>query len=188
MTLSELEERTETLARWMHESSHLVVFTGAGISTGSGLPDFRGPDGVWTRRARGLSTPARDFSTARPNAGHLAIVALQEAGKLALLISQNVDNLHLKSGIRPELLAELHGNITKVRCLSCQFLMDNFDDGIACPLCGGRLASSVVNFGEGLPRKELADALWHSRHCDLFVVTGSSLVVTPRLAQALKLM
>jgi len=174
-----LIEMINTLTSWMFEAKHLVVFTGAGISTESGLPDFRGPDGIWTRQAKGLPTKARDFSFAEPNRGHLAIVELQKLGKLSFLISQNVDNLHLKSGIRLDLLAELHGNVTKLRCSRCEFLMDNFDDLMTCPLCKGRLTSSVVNFGQPLPKKDLADSYWHSRHCDLFIVAGSSLAVTP---------
>jgi NAD-dependent deacetylase len=179
IVLSGLDKQINALAQWMFESKHLVVFTGAGISTESGLPDFRGPDGLWTRQAKGLPPKARDFSSAEPNRGHLAIVELQKLGKLSFLISQNVDNLHLRSGIRPDLLAELHGNVTKLRCSRCEFLMDNFDDLITCPLCGGKLVSSVVNFGQSLPRKELDDSYWHSQHCDLFIVAGSSLVVTP---------
>jgi NAD-dependent SIR2 family protein deacetylase len=178
MTTSELGQRIEKLAQWMLEAKHLVVFTGAGISTESGLRDFRGPDGLWTRRDKGLSTPPMDFSSVEPNAGHMAIAELQNLGKLAFLISQNVDNLHLKSGIKPELLAELHGNITKVRCSKCEFTMDNSGDR-TCPLCGGTLAPSVVNFGQSLPRKDLSDSYSHSQRCDLFVVAGSSLVVYP---------
>lgn len=176
---SDLRQRINTLAQWMFESKYLVVFTGAGISTESGLPDFRGPDGIWTRRDKGLATPSRDFSAAEPNAGHMAIVELQSLGKLAFLISQNVDNLHLKSGINPDLLAELHGNIAKVRCRRCEFYMDRFDDQTACPLCGGELVSSVVNFGQSLPGKDLADSYEHSQNCDLFIAVGSSLVVYP---------
>jgi NAD-dependent SIR2 family protein deacetylase len=179
IVLSDLDKRINTLAQWIFEAKHLVVFTGAGISTESGLPDFRGPDGIWTRQAKGLPTKSRDFSSAEPNAGHLAITELQKLGKLSFLISQNVDNLHLRSGIQPDLLAELHGNVTKLRCSHCEFLLDNFDDQIACPLCGGKLMSSVVNFGQSLPRKELDDSYWHSQNCDLFIVAGSSLVVTP---------
>lgn len=175
----DLRERIRTLADWIFESRHIVIFTGAGISTESGLPDFRGPDGIWTRKAKGLPTRTRDFSSAEPNAGHMAIVELQNLGKLSFLISQNVDNLHLKSGIRPELLAELHGNTTKVRCSRCEFLMDNIDNEVTCPLCGGRLMSSVVNFGQPLPQRELTQAYAHSQDCDLFVVIGSSLVVYP---------
>jgi len=176
--LSDLDKRINTLAQWMFESKHLVVFTGAGISTESGLPDFRGPDGIWTRQTKGLPTKPRDFSSVEPNVGHLAIVQLQELGKLRFLISQNVDNLHLRSGIRPDLLAELHGNVTKLRCNRCEAQVDR-SAGLNTCSCGGKLTSSVVNFGQSLPRKELADSYWHSEHCDLFIVAGSSLVVTP---------
>lgn len=176
---SELSQKIETLARWILESENIVVFTGAGISTESGLRDFRGPDGLWTRRDKGLSTPSQDFSVAEPNSGHMAIMELQNLGKLSFLVSQNVDNLHLKSGIKPELLAELHGNITKVRCSKCEFCLDRFDDIKECPLCGGKLEPSVVNFGQSLPRKDLAESYRHSEKCDLFIVVGSSLVVYP---------
>lgn len=176
--LQEFYQRIDTLAQWMFETKHLVVFTGAGISTESGLPDFRGPDGIWIRQAKGLPTKPRDFSLAEPNAGHMAIVELQKLGKLSFFISQNVDNLHLRSGIRPDLLAELHGNITKLRCTRCEIQVDKSVSADRCA-CGGRLVSSVVNFGQSLPRKELADSYRHSQNCDLFIVAGSSLVVTP---------
>ncbi len=174
-----LRERIETLAGWMLASGHLVVFTGAGISTESGLADFRGPDGLWTRQARGLPTQSIDFGSARPNAGHEAIAELQRLGKLSFLISQNVDNLHLSSGIHPELIAELHGNVTRLRCQACEFPMDNVGDVIPCPICGGHMAPSVVNFGQALPRGDLARAYEHSRQADLFLAVGSTLTVTP---------
>jgi NAD-dependent SIR2 family protein deacetylase len=177
--LEELDQRINTLATWILDARRLVVFTGAGISTESGLPDFRGPDGLWTRRDKGLPVQSMDFSHAEPNAGHMSIVELQRLNKLTFLISQNVDNLHLKSGIRADLLSELHGNITKLRCSRCEFTMDNFDEKISCPVCGGTLNPSVVNFGQSLPRKDLDMAYRFSRDCDLFVVTGSSLVVYP---------
>jgi NAD-dependent deacetylase len=91
---------------------------------------------------------------------------------------QNVDNLHLRSGIRPELLAELHGNVSKLRCTRCQTQMDKSSGMDTCK-CGGRLVSSVVNFGDPLPQKDLEDSFRHSSRCDLFVVVGSSLVVSP---------
>jgi len=176
---SDLEQRNETLARWIFESKYLVVFTGAGISTESGLPDFRGPDGIWTRQAKGLPTKSRPFDSAGPNAGHMAIVDLQKLGKLSFVISQNVDNLHLKSGIRPDLLAELHGNIAKLRCSRCELELDQSSGEVMCPSCLGKLVSSVVNFGQSLPRKALEASYQHSKKCDLFIVVGSSLVVTP---------
>ena len=175
---SDLDKRIETLARWMFEAKHLVVFTGAGISTESGIPDFRGPDGVWTRRDRGLPPPSRPSGAVEPNSGHFVIVELQKLGKLAFLISQNVDNLHLRSGIHPDLLAELHGNSSKLRCTRCETQVDKSTNLETCA-CGGELVSSVVGFGQSLPRKDLADSFQHSQACDLFVVVGSSLVVTP---------
>ena len=175
---SDLARRIKTLAQWIFEAKHLVVFTGAGISTESGLPDFRGPDGIWTRQAKGLPSKARPFGSVEPNVGHMAIVELQKLGKLSFLISQNVDNLHLRSGVRPDLLAELHGNVTRMRCTRCETEVDK-SAGLKRCSCGGRLVSSVVNFGQPLPRKALAESYWHSENCDLFIVAGSSLVVTP---------
>ncbi len=168
------------LAQWLYESRYPVVFTGAGISTESGLPDFRGPEGVWTRRDKGL--PPRPMSKSwdkvNPNSGHYSVVELQKLGRLKFLISQNVDNLHLKSGIRPELIAELHGNMTKLRCKRCEKTIDQISRKAKCP-CGGRLVSSVVDFGQSLPEKDLSLSFEHSRNSDLFLVVGSSLVVTP---------
>ena len=178
MVTSDLDKRVQTLAQWMFEAKHLVVFTGAGISTESGLPDFRGPDGLWTRQEKGLPSKPMPFASVEPNAGHMAIVELQKLGKLAFLISQNVDNLHLRSGVRPDLLAELHGNVAKMRCSRCETTYDR-SSGLDTCACGGKLVSSVVNFGQSLPRKDLADSYWHSERCHLFVVVGSSLVVSP---------
>ena len=174
-----LEKRIEKLAEWILDSEYLVVFTGAGISTESGIRDFRGPDGLWTRRDKGLSTPEQNWTGVEPNAGHMAVFDLQKMGKLKFVISQNIDNLHLKSGIQPENLAELHGNLTKSRCLSCDFVMDRKEGEKTCPICGGKLKSSVVNFGDSLPARDLEDAIEHSRRSDLFIVAGSSLVVYP---------
>jgi len=195
-----LEQRIEPIARWIIECEHIVAFTGAGISTDSGIPDFRGPDGVWTRRDAGLPAPRWrvPLGQLKPNASHLSLVELQRLGKLQFLITQNTDDLHRQSGIRPELLAELHGNGQLMRCLGCDQLCTRQEVGWdtgrwgpgyrtqkpvpgqpACAACGGRLISSVVNFGDPLPHKELALAERHAHHCDLMVVLGSSLVVTP---------
>jgi NAD-dependent SIR2 family protein deacetylase len=177
---SDLERRIKTLTQWMFEAKYLVVFTGAGISTESGLPDFRGPDGLWTRRDKGLPPkPRLSWDSAQPNKGHLAIAELQKLGKLKFLISQNIDNLHLKSGIKTELLAELHGNISRLRCESCETTTDESSNLERCPHCGAKLVSSVVNFGQPLPRKDLELSYHHSQKSDLFLVVGSSLVVTP---------
>jgi NAD-dependent SIR2 family protein deacetylase len=195
-----LEQHIETIARWIIQCQHIVAFTGAGISTESGIPDFRGPDGVWTRRDAGLPAPQWRVppDQIKPNASHLALVELQRLDKLQFLITQNTDNLHRQSGIRAELLAELHGNGQLLRCLGCDRLYTRQEVGWntrrwgpgyrtqkpvagqpACPACGGRLISSVVNFGDPLPHKELALAGQHARHCDLLLVLGSSLVVEP---------
>jgi NAD-dependent protein deacetylase/lipoamidase len=195
-----LEHHIETIARWIVERERIVAFTGAGISTDSGIPDFRGPEGVWTRRDAGKPAPRWRVppEQVRPNASHLSLVELQRLGKLRFLITQNTDNLHRRSGIRPELLAELHGNGTLMRCLGCDRLYTRQEVGWdtyrwgpgyrtqkpilgqpACAVCGGRLISSVVNFGDPLPHKELALAERHARRCDLMLVLGSSLVVTP---------
>ncbi len=176
--MANLEERIKKLVHWMFEANYLVIFTGAGISTESGLPDFRGPDGIWTRQEKGLPPITRPFSSVEPNASHRAIVELQNLGKLKFLISQNVDNLHLRSGIRPERLAELHGNVAKLRCQRCQIQVDKSSGKETCK-CGGRFVSSVVNFGDPLPQRDLEDSFRHSSGCDLFMVVGSSLVVSP---------
>jgi mono-ADP-ribosyltransferase sirtuin 6 len=176
----DLTRRIHILAQWLYEAHYPVFFTGAGISTESGLPDFRGPDGVWTRRDKGLPPKSinKPWDSVAPNKGHLAIAELQNLGKLKFLISQNVDNLHLKSGIRLDLLAELHGNITKLRCRRCGRTIDRFAGKAVCQ-CGGELASSVVDFGQSLPEKDLMLSFEHSQKSDLFVAAGSSLVVTP---------
>jgi len=177
--MSDLKEKIDILVDWMSEAKHLVVFTGAGISTESGLPDFRGPDGLWTRRDKGLPPPKFDWLSAKPNQSHIAIVKLQEMRKLAFLISQNIDNLHLESGINPDGIAELHCNMKKLKCHRCGYKCDRFPDLTVCPKCKGELRSSVVNFGDPMPVDEMEMAEWHSRHADLFIVAGSSLVVYP---------
>jgi NAD-dependent SIR2 family protein deacetylase len=195
-----LDQHIETIARWIIECEHLVAFTGAGISTDSGIPDFRGPEGVWTRREAGLPAPQWRVPPGQvgPNASHLSLVELQRLGKLRFVITQNTDNLHRRSGIRPELLAELHGNGQLMRCLGCDRLHSRKEVGWDtnrwgpgyrtqnlmpgqpyCPNCGGRLISSVVNFGDPLPETELVLADQHSRRCDLMLVLGSSLTVQP---------
>jgi NAD-dependent SIR2 family protein deacetylase len=195
-----LEQQIDTIAQLIINCEHLIAFTGAGISTDSGIPDFRGPDGVWTRRDAGLAPPRWRVSPGqvKPNASHLTLVELQQLGKLQFLITQNTDNLHRQSGIRPELLAELHGNGQLMRCLGCDRLYPREEVGWdanqwgpgyrtqrpvrgqpACPACEGRLISSVVNFGDPLPEKELMLAADHAGQCDLMLVLGSSLVVNP---------
>ncbi len=195
-----LENKIEKAARWIYNSENLVLFTGAGISTHSGLPDYRGPDGVWTRRDKGLPPPTIKLSwdEVKPNKGHYAIVDLLEMGKLDYVISQNVDGLHAKSGIPFDKMAELHGNMYFMKCLHCDEKITFEEAGWdkktwgkgyrtnrvrkgqpKCPKCGGRLISSIVNFGDPLPEDELTEAMMKSRNADVFFVVGSSLVVSP---------
>jgi NAD-dependent deacetylase len=195
-----LERHIGTIARWSTGSEHMVAFTGAGISTDSGIPDFRGPEGVWTRRDAGLPAPRWRVPPGEvaPNASHLSLFELQRLGKLRFLITQNTDNLHRRSGLNPEFLAELHGNGQLLRCLDCYRLYTRQEVGWdrgrwgpayrtqkpvpgqpECADCGGRLISSVVNFGDPLPETELMLADHHARRCDLMLVLGSSLMVQP---------
>lgn len=200
MTQNDLRKHIETITQWILASKHIVAFTGAGISTDSGIPDFRGPDGVWTRRDAGLPAPRWRVrpDEVRPNASHLALVELEELGKLQFLITQNTDNLHRESGLSSDSIAELHGNGHMMRCLQCERQFTRKESGWGsgqwgpgyrtdrprpgqppCPECGGRLISSVVNFGDPLPRKEIELSQRHSIACDLMLVLGSSLVVQP---------
>jgi NAD-dependent SIR2 family protein deacetylase len=190
----------EHVAKIIVNSNYLVGFTGAGVSTESGLPDFRGPEGVWTLRDKGLKPklPRKPISEIEPNAGHDAFVELYELGILKYLISQNVDNLHLKSGIPSEILAELHGNHALMKCLNCdarftkqEIGWDELNHGKGyrtesprsnqpkCPHCNARIISSVVNFNDPMPEKEIIESENQSRKCDVMLVVGSSLSVNP---------
>ena len=183
-----------------------VIFTGAGVSTESGIPDFRSPGGIWDRYApiyyqdfmadpemrretwrRGLHTyPV--VAAAEPNAAHLGIAELERMGKLSCLITQNIDGLHTRAGTSLQRLVELHGNAHGVRCLTCAELYDRNavharieagDEEPTCLGCGGILKPTTVSFGESLPVEAIDRAQRASRECDLFVVVGSSLVVYP---------
>ncbi|MFX1465628.1 MAG: NAD-dependent deacetylase [Promethearchaeota archaeon] len=190
----------EHVAKIIANSNYMVGFTGAGISTESGLPDYRGPEGVWTLRDKGLQPklPKKPISEIEPNAGHYAFVDLYELDILKYLISQNVDNLHLKSGIPPEILAELHGNHALTKCLDCDARFTKqeigWDDMIhgkgyrterprsnqpKCPHCKSRIISSIVNFNDPMPEKEIIESENQSRKCDVMLVVGSSLSVYP---------
>jgi mono-ADP-ribosyltransferase sirtuin 6 len=202
MIFMDFEEKINLAAKWIAESKRLVILTGAGISTDSGLPDFRGPDGVWTRRDKGLPPPIPKvpYDQVKPNPNHYAIVELLKMGKLDFLISQNVDGLHIKSGIPFDKLAELHGNQFFMKCLSCNKKMlfeevgwdkKKWGPGYrtypvregqpTCPYCNGRLISSIVNFGDSLPLDELQESELRSARADVFFVVGSSLVVSPAM-------
>jgi NAD-dependent deacetylase len=195
----------ESLADYLRASKKAVIFTGAGISTGSGIPDFRGPQGVWTRRqpvyfqdfmtseaARiehwDYKLEGRDaFRAARPNIVHHAIVRLEEAGKLCCVITQNIDGLHSLAGTGPERLVELHGTNALVECQACHRRGDPephfeyFRVNRRPPLCecGGFMKPATISFGQNLDPKELERASEATMEADLVVALGSTLSVYP---------
>jgi len=194
------------LARLIADARRMVVFTGAGISTESGIPDFRSPGGVWSRMKPiyfqdFVSDPAkrreaweRAFSGRAgwvgraPNAGHLAVARLVERGKVAAVITQNVDNLHQDSGVPADKVIELHGNASYAKCLECgerhelEGLKDSFlkaGEIPYCRRCGGLVKTATISFGQAMPAEPMARAEAASLDCDAFLVLGSSLVVHP---------
>ena len=204
--MSDLDSLVDKIADLILQSNRIVVFTGAGISTESGIPDFRGPGGIWSRYDPEDFTIQRFLSSSEsrrkqwqmltegglladtePNLAHHAIAELEKLGKLDCVITQNVDNLHQKAGNSPEKVFELHGNMRWVRCLSCDklFPIDEILPRLEkeaipdCQFCHGILKPDAVFFGEALPQKTLNDAIHHSRNCDLLIVIGSTLVVYP---------
>jgi NAD-dependent deacetylase len=196
------------LAALFASAQRPVVFTGAGVSTESGIPDFRSPGGVWARYDPGDLTWPRFIGSAAgrrrywevgravypvirsaaPNAAHQALAELYRMGQLDCCITQNVDDLHQRAGLPPEAVIELHGNATRVQCLDCSagWHRDEvhawLEAGVEvpeCPTCGGIVKPRTVLFGEAMPRAELAEAERRARAADLFVVVGSSLLVYP---------
>jgi len=196
------------LGAYLRTGKRILVFTGAGISTGSGIPDFRGPGGVWTRRKPVYfqdfitSEAARvehwdyklegweGFRNARPNAAHHAITKLQDAGKLLLVVTQNIDGLHSLAGIGADRLVELHGTNLFVECVRCHRRTDPephfeyFRAHRKTPLCGcgGFLKQATISFGQSLDLKELRRAEHGAREADLVVALGSTLSVYPAAA------
>lgn len=201
----ELERKIDLLAKWVKESKHCVMFTGAGISTSTGIPDFRsgmntvlktGP-GVWELQAKGVArkpgAAIPNMLKAIPSPAHMAIVKLHKEGLVKFTVSQNVDGLHLRSGIPNHELAELHGNTNLEKCTTCgaKYLRD-FDTRTARRVhdhltgrfcdntqCRGSLIDSIINFGESLPTDELEQSYEEAKKSDLIIVLGSSLQVYP---------
>jgi NAD-dependent deacetylase len=189
-------------------SGRVVVLTGAGISTESGIPDFRGPKGVWTKNPEAekmatiqhymadgelrerswrskLDSAAR---RAKPNAGHRALVALERRGKLHTLVTQNVDGLHQDAGTNPEKVLEIHGTMREVMCMSCgdraamEVAFERVRAGEAdpaCLSCGGILKSATISFGQGLVAEDLARSQQAALECDLMFAIGTTLAVFP---------
>jgi NAD-dependent deacetylase len=198
----------EDVRRWVGAAERIVVLTGAGISTDSGIPDFRGPQGVWTknplaeklsnihtymadpdvRKAAWQSRMDHIAWSAKPNAGHLALVALEKRGKLHALITQNIDELHQAAGNAPGKVIEVHGTMRKVVCMSCgmtapmQKALDRVRAGEAdppCRDCGGILKSATISFGQALVPEVIDAAMRSVQQADLFLSIGTSLQVYP---------
>ena len=207
MEEQKLEALVEKAADLIIDAKKLVVFTGAGISTESGIPDFRSPGGIWSRfdpddftYQKFVSDPeARRkqwrmlgeghlTTEAKPNPAHYAIAELDKLGRLDCVITQNVDNLHHKAGVPADKVFELHGNVQWAVCLSCgrrypfeqiKARLDKGEEIPDCEDCHGMLKPNAVLFGEQLPYEVLQEASHRSSNCDLFIVVGSTLVVYP---------
>jgi NAD-dependent deacetylase len=203
--------RSVDLARareWVRAASAVTVLTGAGVSTDSGIPDFRGPQGIWTKdpQAQALFTLAsyvadpavrvrawrgrRDHPawTAEPNAAHRALVELERSGRLRALVTQNIDELHQRAGSSAELVIELHGTMWQAECLTCGdrqpmaaiiARVDAGEDDPPCLHCGGIVKSATISFGQSLNPDVLTAAVRAARDCDLFLAVGTSLAVHP---------
>ena len=206
MIASDISSGVEQLGAMIAEASVIAPFTGAGISTECGIPDFRSPGGLWTRNRPipfdefVASREARDeswrrrfamdatFTAAKPGRGHKALASLYRAGKIPAIITQNIDNLHQASGFADDHVIELHGNTTYARCIGCGLTYDlawvkqRFDaSGCApdCATCREPVKTATVSFGQAMPEEQMRRAAELAEHCDLFVVIGSSLVVWP---------
>jgi NAD-dependent deacetylase len=193
---------------WLTDARRICVLTGAGISTDSGIPDYRGPNGVWTRdpdaeklvtlsyyladpdirRRAWLMRRDLQHGEVQPNAGHRAVADLERQGRLLALITQNVDGLHQAAGSSPGLVLEVHGTVHEVECLSChdrttmRSALDRVDAGDpdpSCLRCGGLLKSATVSFGQELDQRVIAAAAEAAADCDVFLAVGTSLQVWP---------
>ena len=196
----------EELKALLDAARRVVVFTGAGISTESGIPDFRSPGGVWSKmqpiqfqdfvRSEDARREAwtrvfnrtAGWTGAKPNVGHYAVARLVEQGKASAVVTQNVDNLHQDSGVPPDRVIELHGNASYAKCLSCgaRHELDELEAPFmergeipTCFHCAGLLKTATISFGQSMPEEPMERAEIETLSCDLFLVLGSSLVVRP---------
>jgi NAD-dependent deacetylase len=196
---------TAELARHWRQAQRACVLTGAGLSTASGIPDFRSPGGRWERYQ---PVPIQDFMAresareeywrykgetwqvirrAQPNPGHRALADLARAGRVSLLVTQNVDGLHRRSGFPEDRLVDIHGSDSRVVCTSCKAVAERdvaqrqWEDGALVPRCdcGGAWKPATISFGQGLVAEDLERAFQEAAACDLFVAAGTSLVVGP---------
>jgi NAD-dependent deacetylase len=201
----------DTIAGWLRDARQVVILTGAGISTESGIPDFRGPDGVWTKnpaaeKTATLSHYVADAEVRRlawrnrvespmwraePNDAHRAVAQLEQKSRLHTLVTQNVDGLHQKAGSSPEIVVEIHGTVHEAMCLACDWHgpMDETlervragEDDPACLRCGGLLKSATISFGQNLVPDDLERAQRAASGADVFLALGTSLGVYPAAA------
>jgi NAD-dependent deacetylase len=207
MIVPDLESGVARLRDMVDEALVIVPFTGAGISTECGIPDFRSPGGIWTKNrpipfdeflasqeARNESwrrrfAMAEQFAAAQPGRGHRALASLYRAGKVPAVVTQNIDNLHQASGIASEHVVELHGNTTYSLCLDCaeryelSWVRKKMEAGNGCapdcPACGGYIKTATISFGQAMPEAAMRRAEDLALSCDLFLAIGSSLVVYP---------
>jgi NAD-dependent deacetylase len=207
MVLTDPAAAVADLQAMIGEAEVVLPFTGAGISTECGIPDFRSPGGIWTKNrpipfdeflasqeARNESWRRRfamedEFGHARPGRGHNALASLYRAGKVPAVVTQNIDNLHQVSGFATEHVVELHGNTTYALCLDCEERYDvswvrtrmQTGNGCApdCPTCGGYIKTATISFGQAMPDSAMRRAEELTRACDLFLAIGTSLVVWP---------
>jgi len=209
-----MTKEIEQVAQWITTSKRVVVFSGAGLSTESGIPDFRSPGGVWDRynpedfyfqnflasessreKYWQMATEMYEpMKRAQPNLAHLAIAEMERLGKLDCVITQNIDGLHVKSGNSEEKVIQLHGTAMVVSCLSCgkrydrDEVQERLKKGVKAPCCdecGGPLKPATISFGQSMPERETEEAYHRSSLSDLFIVIGSSLVVQPAASMPL---
>jgi NAD-dependent deacetylase len=203
-----MREKIEAVAKWIDEAKRVVVLTGAGISTDSGIPDFRGPQGVWTKNPEAEKMSNIQYYVAdrevrkkawryrmenrmwmrEPNPGHYACLRLEQREKLLMVITQNVDGLHLKAGTSPGRLVEIHGTMREVVCLDCGerapieralARVEAGEEDPPCRSCGGILKTATISFGQGLVQRDMERARHAAFGCDLILAVGSTLSVYP---------
>jgi NAD-dependent deacetylase len=209
-----MKQQLEQIAQWITTSKRVVVFSGAGLSTESGIPDFRSPGGVWDRynpedfyfqnflasetsreKYWQMATEMYEpMKKAQPNLAHLTIAEMEKLGKLDCVITQNIDGLHFKAGNSEEKVIQLHGTAMDVSCLSCrkrydrEEIQERIRKGVKVPYCddcGGPLKPATISFGQSMPERETEEAYHRSSLSDLFIVIGSSLVVQPAASMPL---
>jgi NAD-dependent deacetylase len=202
------KEGGERAQQLIHDAKHVVALTGAGISTDSGIPDFRGPQGLWTKNPKAERTSSLQHYlhdpevrmiawqnrlhspawVAQPNAGHRALVDLERRDQLRSLVTQNIDELHQRAGSSPDIVVEVHGTMRRAVCWSCshEWPMQVFLDRVAageedpsCPDCGGIVKSATISFGQNLVEADLERAFQAASTCDVLVCVGSTLAVGP---------